>query len=212
MLSIGKQIFEKKAKKRGRRKRKSVAKKKVETVILPNNKSPKVILDANFVHNYLKEQNKLEVDDMVQNMSIVSLNDSIDSDGAAEKSVVFVSEFAASREMKKIAQLNDEVSQLTHRNKKLELHVKALQTRIRNPENESQQTGTSNEEDTVVTSTDDEKTDATTLNDGANSNDFSGYFDEEWADEQIKQWRDNGELSIVLKEFEDFVMHTNLSN
>lgn len=187
-------------------------------------KSLKVILDPCFVENYLKEQNKL--DEIVQNISVISLNDSVislnGSDCEAEKSVVFVFENEASREMKKIAKLNDKISQLTHRNRKLEMHVKALQTRVRTADDtvvindNAKHTSNDNAEHTSNESaqhTSSEGAENTADDGGAQtSNDLSGFFDEEWANEQIQQWRDNGELSIMLKELENFVMDENLFN
>lgn len=157
----------------------------------------------------MKEQNKL--DEIVQNISVISLND---SDSEAEKSVVFVSENEASREMKKIAELNDKISQLTHHNRKLAIHVKALQTRVRTADDtvaiNDNAEHTSNESSQHTSS---EGAENTTDDGGAHTlNDLSGFFDEEWANEQIQQWCDNGELSVMLKELENFVMDENLFN
>lgn len=76
---------------------------------------------------------------MAQNISVISLIDPIESAGETDKSVVFVSEEKASNEMKRIAELNQKVSELTSRNHRLEIHVEALQKRILNPETGCQQ-------------------------------------------------------------------------
>lgn len=133
MLLAGKRIFEQKAvskkAKKVKRNAKPPASKEIVVII---NKSPKIIIDNDFVANYLKEQNDSDANDLAQNMSVISLNDSTDS-------VEFVPENAASYEMKKIAQLNEKLSKITKRNRRLELHVKALQKRILNSDSENQQ-------------------------------------------------------------------------
>lgn len=90
---------------------------------------PKVILDKQFVAEYLLKQKNItsdEKDDLAHNVSIISLHSSDDDDD----SVVFVNEKPATSESKQIAKLNQQISSLQHRNNCLKIHVGALQSKI----------------------------------------------------------------------------------
>lgn len=92
----------------------------------------KVVLDSQFVTKYLsersndsKEKQQENQDDLVQNISIISIR----SDDA-DDSVVFVAEEEANREARKIAKLNQAIMHLKGYSKRLEIHVQALQSKI----------------------------------------------------------------------------------
>lgn len=70
-------------------------------------KSVKVVLNASFVGDYLRQQNATDAD---QNRSIISLNDSV-----VDTDVVFVAEKKASRDEQQIAKLNQKIFELKNK-------------------------------------------------------------------------------------------------
>lgn len=91
------------------------------------NRSPKVVLDKDFVSKYLREKNECNIDNLTQDLSAISINESLSDD-----SVEFVGEEPANREMKKISQLTQQNANQKKRIEKLNIHVRALQNVIQN--------------------------------------------------------------------------------
>ncbi|XP_055306896.1 uncharacterized protein LOC129571159 [Sitodiplosis mosellana] len=110
---------------------------------------------------------------------VVSLVDSEDDD----TSVIFVEEQEATPKTKKIAEQNDEISRLNVRVRSLQIHVGALEAELRNKQESSDDTEMRN----------------------VSATDLGITFDENWAANQIEEWRANGELDVVCSEFQNFV-------
>lgn len=85
------------------------------------------MLDKDFVSKYLREKNECNIDNLSQDLSVISINESLSDD-----SVEFVSEEPANREMKKISQLTQENANKKKRIEKLNIHVRALQNVVQN--------------------------------------------------------------------------------
>lgn len=85
------------------------------------------MLDKDFVSKYLREKNECNIDNLSQDLSVISINESLSDD-----SVEFVSEEPANREMKKISQLTQENANQKKRIEKLNIHVRALQNVVQN--------------------------------------------------------------------------------
>lgn len=85
------------------------------------------MLDKDFVSKYIREKNECNIDNLSQDLSVISINESLSDD-----SVEFVSEEPANREMKKISQLTQENANKKKRIEKLNIHVRALQNVVQN--------------------------------------------------------------------------------
>lgn len=90
-------------------------------------KNPKVVLDKQFVPDYLQKQNQQQ---SRSDAELISLVDS--SDEESENSVVFVGEEKPPEESPKTEcdRLRKQNKDLRHRMRKLEIHVEALQKRV----------------------------------------------------------------------------------
>lgn len=113
------------------------------------------------------------VEELTHDISIISL----DSENG-DDSVIFVAEEAVSQDMKQLAKINRKVEQLEAHNRKMEVHIKALQSRVLAQEAPNQIESTSTE----------------------NFN-----LSDSWIEKQINEWRDNGEIEEVIQDFEKFV-------
>lgn len=84
-------------------------------------------MDRSFVSNYFRQRENVEDKDDPQ-VSIISLHSNSLDD--PDKSVQFVNEETATREIKQIGKMNHRMAELKLRYNKLELHVDALQKHI----------------------------------------------------------------------------------
>lgn len=124
----------------------------------------------------------------------VESNENNDSNEQAENSVIFVDEKEASQDLKQIANLNKKIELLLTRNRKLKTHVEALQSRIRNAE-----------DDVIEISDGDDDNNEHSLNNIT--------LHESWVGNQINEWMDNGDLSLVCADFVQFLdENVSLSN
>lgn len=128
------------------------------------------------------EQN--QDDASTQNDSIVSLNELANG---ADTSVIFVGEEEATPKTKKIAQQSEEISKLKMRIRSLKIHNRALVSTLRD--------GLKSENSNDVVET------------VANIQDLDMTIDEQWAENQIEQFRADGELSLFCAEFQDYLNH-----
>lgn len=132
-------------------------------------------------------QPAIEGDESVESDLIVSLDESVDD---ADKSVIFVEEKEATPKTKKIAQQNNEIEGLKVKIRSLKIHVKAL---------ESELCGTSEPQNV----------DAEVNLPNVNADDLNLSVDDQWVQNQIEEWRNNGELSVVCAEFQNFANNVN---
>lgn len=116
-----------------------------------------------------------------QNDLTVSLND---SEEEADTSVIFIGEEEATPKTKKIARQSEEISKLKLRIRSLKIHNRALETKLRDAPNPK------NSDDVQI---------------DVNIGDLDMTIDEQWADNQIDEWRANGELTLVCNEFQDYL-------
>lgn len=109
-------------------------------------------------------------------------------------SVVCTGESQATGEIKKIRQLCKIIYNQKYRIRRLELHVKSLQNIILNVPNEP----TSVPEDIAPVEV------GTDVDEGAIDG-FDLTFNEEWVNNQIAEWRTNGELTQICDDFLAFI-------
>lgn len=104
-----------------------------------------------------------------------------------------VDEKDASQDLKQIANLNKQIELLLTRNRKLKIHVEALQSRIRNAE------------DDVIEISDCDDNNEHSVNNIT--------LHESWVGNQINEWMENGDLSTVCADFVQFLdQNVSLSN
>lgn len=126
-----------------------------------------------------------DVNDLALDISVISLHSNDDE----EDSVIFVTEEKATHESKQIAKLNQKVQSLLNRNKRLEIHVGALQSKIldqQNPENSNYMV------DSV-------------LNNGDLSPSLGMSFDEEWVAAQTEELLATDDLPQLMSEFQNYL-------
>lgn len=165
----------------------------------------RVNLDQSFVRNYLRNQEK--VDDEL-NISTISLHSDASDD--PDKSVQFVVEEKATREIQQIGKMNERMAALKLRCTKLELHVAALQKRIIQQDNvESSENSLTNATDSV----DATHEISTETNENAGAIDSFGdlQLSDSFVNNQLKEWEHNGQLTEVLDEFKVY-LNDNVTN
>lgn len=183
--------------------------------------SPKIVLDKNFVENYLQQQqqklqsekeNAKDVNDLVHNLSIISINSS-DDEGhqSADMSVVFLSTQNATRDEMKIAELNRKVASQENKINNMSVHIRALQTVIlrgtsddncgRHTEEQATNANWQGEatEDKKTQQTNDENCNVQ-IEGGATNADFDLTYDEEWVQDQIANFQTEGNFSQVFED------------
>lgn len=133
-------------------------------------------------------QPTVEGDESAESDLIVSLDESLDD---SDKSVIFVEEKEATPKTKKIAQQKNEISELKVQIRSMKIHVKALESELREtsePQNVNAEVNLPN----------------------VNADDLNLSVDDQWAENQIEEWRKNGELSIVCAEFQNYTNNVNM--
>lgn len=162
-----------------------------QIVDIGTNLHPIVVLNREYVADYLRNQNKVN-SDVNANISVVSLHDS--SDDENEKSVVFVSE-EKPPELSPKSQcdaLKKENKALKSRIRKVEIHVTALQKRIIDKEPQIPvEIDPSNENDTPVE-------DDPPFENITNALNFS--LDPEWLNNQIEEIQNEGDFTAIAAE------------
>lgn len=161
--------------------------------------SPRVILDRSFVSNYFRQQENVED---VLNISTISLHS--DSSDDPNKSVQFVNEETATRKIKQIRKINQRYADIKLHGKKLELHVGALQMHIIQHQNdETTPIDASNATDSV----DATRETAIEVIENAEAIDLSAdlQLSESFIDNQLLEWKQNGELTQVFEDFQAFL-------
>lgn len=116
----------------------------------------------------------------------VESNENNDSNEQADNSVIFIDEKEASQDLKQIANLNKQIELLLKRNHNLKIHVDALQSRIRNAE-----------DDVIEISDCDDDNNEHSLNNIT--------LHESWVGNQINEWMENADLSTVCADFIQFL-------
>lgn len=128
---------------------------------------------------------------------VIEVSESIEAEAEAEadKSVVFVGEEEATPKTKQIKKQSEEISKLKIRVRSLKIHVDALENELRELPENSKQTP-----EDVVDLCDDIENPSSDAAERPNL-----LNDSEWANNEINQWRANGELSDVCANFAEFV-------
>lgn len=161
----------------------------------------RVVLDEAFVQNYLRQQEKSDVDDILD-ISMISLHS--DSSDDPDKSVQFVSEDRATHEIKQIGKMNHGMAELRERCKKLEVHVGALQNRVIQLQNEATTQSEVMDDNHSTNATNETSFEVIAV---AESHDLSAdlQLNESFVNNQLLEWKENGELNQVLDEFSAFL-------
>lgn len=157
-----------------------------------------VVLDVTFVEKYLSAQKIMQ--DLTKQFSMMSLNSDFDmvQQDEANDSVVFVGEVQSTNDSVEIVaeeiasqeysahfrKMNKKIAALKTNNRRLAVQKSALEKQAKNA--------------TIVVS-DDENLDV------------SLQLSESFVEKQVGEWRDNGELSQILNEFQQFIIE-NIDN
>lgn len=153
----------------------------------------KVVLDNDFVTEYLQNQNAADNRPDETNSVVVE-----SSDDESDKSVVFVKEEKPPEVSPKTqcVKLRKENNQLKIRMRKVELHVTALQKRVREQTiNEPIEIDQPSENTAPI------EIDEPSENEAPQSNDGGMELDDEWITNQIEQIQDEGNFTILASEF-----------
>lgn len=107
------------------------------------------------------------------------------SEHESDTSVVFVGEEGVTPKTKKIVRQSEEISKLNLRIRSLKIQNNVLESQLR---------------DTPMLKSND---DVVAID--VNASDLNMTLDEQWAEDQIGEWRENGELTVICDEFRNYL-------
>lgn len=194
---------------------------------------PKVILCDSFVADYFRSREGAGIaDNADKNVSTILLDDS--NTESNDSSVVFVSESTATRDMQKQAKMSGKLLAMKQKNRELKNRLERLErngekTPIDDSAVEPQEiSASSTKSDNTESTLNDSESEQTTddrgydgdeegddvmiveppeINELLNALDVT--YNETFLNQQLDQWQQTGELSVVFDEFQQYLIDLN---